>query len=52
MKKTVIITVLVVVLTSVALMVFVRVTSGKGNQEKNFAESKKGTFEISLPDYF
>ena len=48
MKKTVIITAFVVVLTSVALMVFVRVTSGKGNQEMNFAEAKKGTFEIAV----
>ena len=48
MKKTVIITAFVVVLTSVALMVFVRVTSGKGNQEMNFTEAKKGTFEIAV----
>jgi HlyD family secretion protein len=48
MKKTVIITALVVVLTSVALIVFVRLTSRKGSQELNFAEAKKGPFEITV----
>lgn len=48
MKKTVIITALVVVITSVALMAFVKLTSGKGNQMLNYKEAKKGTFEISV----
>jgi RND family efflux transporter MFP subunit len=48
MKKTVIITALVVVLTSVALIAFVRMTSGKRNQEMYYTEAKKGTFEIAI----
>jgi multidrug efflux pump subunit AcrA (membrane-fusion protein) len=48
MKKTVLITALVVVLTSLALMVFVRLTSRKVSHEMNFAEAKKGTFEIAV----
>lgn len=46
MKRTIIITGLVVVLTSVALMVFVRFTSGRETQELNLAEVKRGGFEI------
>ena len=48
MKKIIIITTMIVVITSVALIVFVRLTSGKGNQEMNFAEAIKGRFEIAV----
>lgn len=48
MKKTIIITALVVVLTSVGLTVFVRLTSGSGKETMSFAEAKRGNFEISV----
>lgn len=48
MKKTIIITALVVVLTSVGLTVFVRMTTGTGNEAMAFSEAKRGTFEISV----
>ncbi len=48
MKKTIIITSIVVLFTSVALLVFVRLTSDVKNQEINFAEVKKGNFEITV----
>jgi multidrug efflux pump subunit AcrA (membrane-fusion protein) len=48
MKKTIIITALVVVLTSVGLTVFVRMTTGSGKETMAFAEAKSGTFEISV----
>jgi len=48
MKKTIIITIIVVVLTSAALMVFVRLTSGNRNQELDLAEVKRGAFEIAV----
>lgn len=48
MKKTIIITAIVVVLTSVALIVFVRLTSGNQTQVLDLAEVKKGNFEIAV----
>lgn len=48
MKKTIIITMIVVVLTSAALTVFVRLTSGNGKQEPDLAEVKRGSFEIAV----
>jgi hypothetical protein len=48
MKKTIIITALVVVLTSAGLTVFVRLTSGNGREVVNFAETKRGNFVISV----
>jgi len=48
MKKTIIITVLVVVLTSVALTIFVRLTTGNRREVVNFAEAKRGNFEIAI----
>jgi len=48
MKKTVIITALIVVLTSAGLILFVNMTSGKGKEELTFTEAKSGTFEISV----
>jgi HlyD family secretion protein len=48
MKKTVILTASIVVVTLVALMVFVRLTSGKELQEMNFGAAKQGNFEISV----
>lgn len=48
MKKTIIITGIVVILTSIALMIFVRVTSGKRGQVVELAEVKRGSFEIAI----
>jgi multidrug efflux pump subunit AcrA (membrane-fusion protein) len=48
MKKTVIKTALVVVVTLVALMVFVRLTTGKELRVMNFGEAQRGSFEISV----
>jgi multidrug efflux pump subunit AcrA (membrane-fusion protein) len=48
MKKTIIITALVVVLTSVGLTVFVRLTTGNGSEVIAFAEARRGNFEISV----
>lgn len=48
MKKTIIITALIVVLTSAGLILFVNLTSGKGKEELNFTEAKSGIFEISV----
>lgn len=46
MKKTIIITGIVVVLTSIALILFVRFSSVKRGQVNNLAEVKRGRFEI------
>lgn len=48
MKRTVIITGLIVVLTSLALTVFIRLTSGKGTEVANITEVKRGNFEIAV----
>lgn len=48
MKKTIVTTALVVVLTTVALLIFVRLTSKKTTEELNFADAVKGNFEISV----
>ena len=48
MKKTVITTALVAVLTLVALLVLVRLTSGKDLKVMNFGKAEQGTFEISV----
>ena len=48
MKKTIIITGIVVILTSIALIIFVRVTSGKRDQVVDLAEVKRGSFEIAV----
>lgn len=48
MKRTIIITGLIVVLTSIALTLFVRLTSGKGTEVANITEVKKGSFEIAV----
>jgi len=48
MKKTVIITALVVVITSVFLLVFVRLTTSKGSEILNFTEAMNGSFEIAV----
>ncbi len=48
MKKTVIITALIVVFTSVGLTIFVKLTSKEAGETLNFAEAKRGNFEISV----
>ena len=48
MKKTIITTVIVVVITTVALIFFVKLTSGKNTEVLNYAEAKKGSFEIAV----
>jgi len=48
MKKTIIVTAMVVVLTSVGLTVFVRMTTGSGKEAMAYAEAKRGNFEISV----
>jgi HlyD family secretion protein len=48
MKKTVLITVFVVVLTSLGLTVFVRMTTVNKSEVMNFAEVKSGDFEIAV----
>jgi multidrug efflux pump subunit AcrA (membrane-fusion protein) len=48
MKKTILITGVVIVLASAALMAFVRITSGNGDREINLAVAKQGDFEISV----
>jgi HlyD family secretion protein len=48
MKKTIIITALIVVLTSAGLILFVNLTSGRGMEMMNYTEAMSGTFEISV----
>ena len=48
MKRTIIITGLVIILASTALMAFVRITSGSSDPEINLAVAKQGNFEISV----
>jgi len=48
MKKTIIITALIVVITSAGLILFVNLTSGRGLEMMNFTEANSGTFEISV----
>lgn len=48
MKKTVIITVIIVVLTSAGLIAFVNLTSRNTAEESNFSEVLRGSFEISV----
>jgi len=48
MKRTIIITALVVIFTSAGLVVFVKLTSGENNKALNFAEARRGDFEISV----
>ena len=48
MKRTVIITIIAVVISSVALMIFARLTSDKDKTKLDFAEAQKGSFEISV----
>jgi HlyD family secretion protein len=48
MKKTIITTGSVVVLTLIALVVFVRLTSGNVLEELNFGEANQGSFEIAV----
>lgn len=48
MKRTIVITGLVVTLTSIALIVFVRLFSGKGTEVLNITEAKRGSFEIAV----
>lgn len=48
MKRTIVVTGIVVVLFSIALMVFVRITSGKGTEVLNISEVKRGSFEIAV----
>jgi hypothetical protein len=47
MKRTVIVTVLVVVLTSAALLAFVGISS-KNEDEMTFAVARAGNFEINV----
>jgi len=48
MKKTIITTGLVVVVTLVALLIFVRFTTGRNSTVLNFAEASRGSFEIAV----
>ncbi len=48
MKKTIITTGLVVVITLISLMVFVKLTTGSNLEELNFAEASQGSFEIAI----
>jgi HlyD family secretion protein len=48
MKKTVLVTALIVVITSAALILFVKLTSRQGNEVMNFTYAKKGNFEITV----
>jgi len=48
MKKTIIITALIVVLTSAGLILFVNLTSDRGKEVMNFTEARRGNFEISV----
>jgi HlyD family secretion protein len=48
MKKTIIITLIVAVLSTSALLIFARLTSNRDNAYTNFAEALKGRFEITI----